>query len=573
MTNETCTAFFEGIGANLAQRLEERGFTSFTPVQEEVLKLEDRRCDMIVRAKTGSGKTLAFLLPLYDEGRLEKGSPRILILSPTRELAQQTAQEAKWLAHGLDIVVATLVGGMDMSAQIRDLRRGASVIVGTPGRTLDHLRKGTLDMESVHTVVLDEGDQMLDMGFRDELEAILDAATSRERTWLFSATMPLEMRKLLKKYLEEPRFLSLVEEGQQHSEIRHKVYQVPHRRKIEGLINILLWENPKKGLIFCHTKAETADVSRRLSEEGFAAMCLNGDMTQRERNTVLSAFRKGHIALLVATNVAARGLDVPEIDKVFQLGLPDDVETFTHRSGRTGRAGERGENAIILSPQEALTFKTMLRQTSIEVEWLDAPDSEDIRHRQREMEEHILLGGSEDKIGEDLLEWARRLLETEEPEVLVSRLLEKVDSHRPTGYALKEELRREQAHRSSRSERVPKADDREARVKSRGPATPVRMALKSSREWNVGRVLSGICNALNVSGKDVSRIKIRGDSVQIELSPEALKKYKSNSAALEKWGFAKMEAPAERSPKPYPKSDKRERRRITKDRKDRQKAY
>jgi len=223
-----------GIGANLSRRLEERGFTSFTPVQEEVLKLKDRECDMIVRAKTGSGKTLAFLLPLYDEGRLEKGSPRILILSPTRELAQQTAQEAKWLAHGWISSWRRLWAAMDMSAQIRDLRRGASVIVGTPGRTLDHLRKGTLDMESVHTVVLDEGDQMLDMGFRDELEAILDAATSRERTWLFSATMPLEMRKLLKKYLEEPRFLSLVEEGQQHSEIRHKVYQVPHRRKIEG---------------------------------------------------------------------------------------------------------------------------------------------------------------------------------------------------------------------------------------------------------------------------------------------------------------------------------------------------
>lgn len=573
LINKTNTVLFQGIGANLAQRLEDRGFTSFTPVQEEVLKLEDRRRDMVVRAKTGSGKTLAFLLPLYEEGKVEKGSPRILILSPTRELAQQTAQEAKWLAHGLDTAVATLVGGMDMSAQIRDLRQGASVIVGTPGRTLDHLRRGTLDMERIHTVVLDEGDQMLDLGFRCELEAILDSAASRERTWLFSATIPPEMRKLLKKYLKEPLFLSLVEEGQQHSEIRHKVYQVPHRRRIEGLINVLLWENPKKGLIFCHTKAETADVSRRLSEEGFASACLNGDMTQRERNTVLSAFRKGHIALLVATNVAARGLDVPEIDKVFQLGLPDDVEIFTHRSGRTGRAGERGENMIVLSPQEALMFKSMLQRTSIEVEWFDVPDSEDIRYRQREVEEHILLGGSKDEIKDDILEWAQRLLEMEEPEVLVSRLLEKIDSCRPLGYALKEELHREQIQRSSRGKRTTKTGDAKALGRPRGPATSVLMSLKPSMEWNVGRVLSGICNALNVSGQDVSRIKIRGDSVQIELSPQALRKYKNNSVALEKWGFEKMETSAEKSTKPYLKSGKRERRRTVKDRKDHWRAY
>ena len=219
-----------------------------------------------------------------------------------------------------------------------------------------------------------------------------------------------------------------------------------------------------------------------------------------------------------------------------------------HPSKRTHGEAERGENAIILSPQEARRSNYVTADVN-RGRVARRSGHEDIRHRQREWKS---TSSSVDRRQdwEDLLEWARRLLETEEPEVLVSRLLEKVDSRRPTGYALKEELRREQAHRSSQRERTPKADDREARVKSRGPATPVRMALKSSREWNVGRVLSGICNALNVSGKDVSRIKIRGDSVQIELSPEALKKYKSNSAALEKWG-SKMEAPAERSPKPY----------------------
>lgn len=571
--NGTGTVVFEGIGAELAQRLEKRGFTGFTPVQEEVLKLEDHQKDMVVRAKTGSGKTLAFLLPLYNEARLENGSARVVILSPTRELAQQTAAEAKWLSRGQDISVATLVGGMDMSTQIRDLKRGASVVVGTPGRTLDHLRRGTLDTSKVHTVVLDEGDQMLDMGFREELEAILDSAGSRERTWLFSATMPGEMRTLLKRYLENPRFLSLVEEGQQHSEITHKIYQVPQRRKIEGLVNVLLWENPEKGLVFCHTKAETADVSRRLTEEGFAARCLHGDMSQRERNSTLSDFRNGNIALLVATNVAARGLDVPEIEKVFQFGLPDDLDTFTHRSGRTGRAGEEGENVVILCPRDAAKLRGMLRRTSIEARWLKVPDGPDIRNKRREDRQRGFLGEEAGEPSGDVRDWARTLLEQESPEILVSRLLAEIDRNVPGGYELREDLEKELARKDS-----PRKEFRGVRPERPGrrrksSGTAVRMALQPSRDWNVGRVLSGICNALDVSGKDVSRIDIQGDSVQVELMPEALSKFHADSRSLKKWGFEKEGLSGQRSRRPFPKQAQREQRRAAKSRKDKQRTY
>ncbi|MFP4481968.1 MAG: DEAD/DEAH box helicase [Thermovirgaceae bacterium] len=571
--NETGTALFEGIGTELAQRLGKRGFTGFTPVQEEVLQLEDHKKDMIVRAKTGSGKTLAFLLPLYDEGRLQKGSARVVILSPTRELAQQTAKEAKWLASGQDIETATLVGGMDMSTQIRDLRKGASVIVGTPGRTLDHLKRGTLDVSAVHTVILDEGDQMLDMGFREELEAILESAKSRERTWLFSATMPPEMRRLLKKYLTEPRFLSLVEEGQQHSEIRHKVYQVPQRKKIEGLINVLLWENPEKGLIFCHTKAETGDISRRLAEEGFAARCLHGDMTQRERNTTLSAFRNGHIALLVATNVAARGLDVPEIEKVIQFGLPDDMETFTHRSGRTGRAGEEGENIVVLCPRDAAKFRGMIRRTAVEAEWLKVPDGEEIKRKHRLKRQRNFTGEDGAEPAEDIRDWARRLLEEESPEMLVSRLLEQIDKNMPGGYELKEELERDLSRKNTQKRNFETSAPKRQKRMSRSSCTAVKLGLLSSKDWNVGRVLSGICNALDVSSKDVAKIDIQGDSAKVELMPEALGKFRADSRSLQKWGFTKEDVSGSGNRKAFLGQGKREQRRTVKNRRDKQRTY
>ena len=568
LVQETVTKVFEGIGDELANKLVQRGFSRFTPVQEEVIKLDEKK-DMVVRAKTGSGKTLAFLLPLYDENRLQQGSPRTVILSPTRELAQQTAREASWLARGQDISVATLVGGMNMSEQIRDLKRGASVVIGTPGRTLDHLRKGTLDLSLVHTVVLDEGDQMLDMGFREELEAILDAAGARERTWLFSATMPEEMQRLLKKYLTEPTFLSLVEEGQQHSEIRHKIYQVPRRRKIEGLVNVLLWENPEKGLIFCHTKAETAEISRRLAEEGFGVGCLHGDMTQRERNNTLSTFRNGQIALLVATNVAARGLDIPEIEKVFQFGLPDDLETFTHRSGRTGRAGEEGENIVILCPSEASKFRAMIRRTSVETEWLNVPDGQKIREKRR-LEWHRELLEGDEIPSEDLMKWASRLLEKESPEVVISRLLKEIEGNMPEGYELGEELEREFARKGSNRRDL---RDRASTRSTKGFHTFVRLGLKSSRDWNVGRVLGSICNALDVSGKEVTRIDISGDTVQVGLMPEALRKFNEDTGSLGKWGLTKQGVAEQRSGKGFKKEVKRQNRTAKRSNRDRQKTY
>lgn len=517
--------------------LKKKGFSTPTPVQEKVLERNEFSSDLIVRAKTGSGKTLAFLLPLLQEMELPLSKPSILILSPTRELAQQTAREAEWLSRYLDISVATLVGGLDMAAQIRTLREGAVIVVGTPGRTLDHVNRGTLKTDGIHSVILDEGDHMLDMGFRDELEGILDKLPNRERTWLFSATMPREVRDLSKKYLTSPVSLSLVEDGEQHEDIVHRAYLVPSRHKMEGLVNILLWERPKRGLIFCHTRLETMQVAQRLTSEGFNAGSLHGEMTQRERNAVLSSFKNGHLPLLVATNVAARGLDVDAVTHVIQIGLPDDRDTFIHRSGRTGRAGHEGTNILLLSPQEGEKFKYMLGSAKVSVEWNNVPDVEAIGRVQREIAEEKLLTGKETGEGSDYIEWAEDLLTRVGPKELVARLLAALAAKRSAGYNLNTELERELRRKS----RGPVDKDRSGgprSIKGRRPkGSMLRLSKGLSDGWDVGRVLHAVCTSLNVDRSEVGAIRMKDDHVLVELLPVALSRFEADSKGLERCGL------------------------------------
>ena len=526
-----------GLREELLLALKKKGFSIPTPVQEKVLDRDDFSTDLIVRAKTGSGKTLAFLLPLLQEMKLPLSTPAILILSPTRELAQQTAREAEWLSRYLDISVATLVGGLDMTAQIRTLREGAVIVVGTPGRTLDHVNRGTLKTEGIHSVILDEGDHMLDMGFRDELEGILDKLPNRKRTWLFSATMPREVRDLSKKYLTSPVSLSLVEDGAQHEDIVHRAYLVPSRHKMEGLVNILLWERPKRGLIFCHTRLETMAVAQRITAEGFSAGSLHGEMTQRERNAVLSSFKNGHLPLLVATNVAARGLDVEGVTHVIQIGLPDDRDTFIHRSGRTGRAGHEGTNILLLSPQEGEKFKYMLGSAKVSVEWNNVPDVEAIGKVQREIAEEKLLTGKETGEGNDYIEWAEDLLTRVNPKELVARLLAALASKRSAGYSLTSELERE-LRRKSRSPVDMDRSSGSRPIKGRRPkGSMLRLSKGLSDGWDVGRVLSAVCTSLNVDRSEVGAIRMKDDHVLVELLPVALSRFEADSKGLERCGL------------------------------------
>ena len=521
-----------GLRKELLHALEQHGFNSPMEVQDRVLS-EDWNNDLIVRAKTGSGKTLAFLLPLLQEMKIGEKVPQILILAPTRELAQQTADEAEFLGKFLRISTASLVGGMDIYPQLRTL------ITGTPGRVRDHIQRKSFETSEIHSIVLDEGDLMLDMGFREELEAILDAMPNGRR-WLFSATMPDEVRMLAEKYLHEPIILSVDEEGTQHEDILHRVYRIPSQKRFEGLVDILLWEHPSRSLVFCHTKMESIEIAQRLQDHGFSAAALQGDMTQNERNAVLASFKSGSVPCLVATNVAARGLDIEGVSHVIQLGLPDDRETFIHRSGRTGRAGHEGVNLVLLAPPEIGRFKEMLRGTEIKTEWLDIPGIEKIRSAWRDSAEQEIFAAPIDADFGECVKWANDLITRAEPKILIAKLLS-VLSARNKGYSLDRELQREQEKRTKKPSQRPKSKQ----VQASKPKGAFKR-FKASKELDTGRVLNAMCRALKVERSEVGAIRLKDNHVIVELMPLAVSRLEQGIAGLSKFGL-------------YPDEEKRKR--------------
>lgn len=520
-----------GLRKELLQALDKHGFTSPMEVQDRILSSEWTN-DLIVRAKTGSGKTLAFLLPLMQEMKIGERTPRILVLAPTRELAQQTADESEFLGQFLKISTASLVGGMDIYPQLRTLKHGAAVIVGTPGRVRDHIQRGTFKTEGIYAVILDEGDLMLDMGFREELEAILNAIPAGRR-WLFSATMPDDVKELAEKYLDSPVTLSIDEEGGQHEDILHRVYRIPTNKRFEGLVDILLWEHPSRSLVFCHTKIESIEIAQRLQDHGFSAAALQGDMTQGERNAVLASFKSGSVPCLVATNVAARGLDIEGVSHVIQLGLPDDTETFIHRSGRTGRAGHEGVNLVLLSPREFGRFREMLRGTQIKTEWLDIPGIDKIRGAWRDAAEQDIFAAPVDADYGECVKWARDLMTRAEPKVIIAKLLS-VLSARNKGYSLDRELQHEQERRN----RKPSSSAKVKPVKSSKPRPKGAFKrFSSSKHQETGNVLNAMCTALNVERDEIGAIRVHDNYILVELMPLALSRLEKGKAGLSKFGL------------------------------------
>ncbi len=537
-----------GLRKELMAALNEHGFNEPMEVQDRVLS-EDWNNDLIVRAKTGSGKTLAFLLPLLQEMKIGEKSPQILILAPTRELAQQTADEAEFLGRFLKISVASLVGGMDIYPQLRTLKHGAAIIAGTPGRVRDHIQRGSFETKNIHSVVLDEGDLMLDMGFREELEAILDAMPYGRR-WLFSATMPDEVKELAERYLDSPLILSVDEEASQHEDIIHRVYRIPTNKRFEGLVDILLFEHPKRSLVFCHTKMESIEIAQRLQDHGFSAAALQGDMTQGERNAVLASFKSGSVPCLVATNVAARGLDIEGVSHVIQLGLPDDRETFIHRSGRTGRAGHEGINLVLLSPREIGKFRDMLRGTDIKTEWLDVPEIEKIREAWRDSAEQEIFAAPVDKDYGECVKWANDLITRAEPKVIIAKLLA-VLSARNKGYSLDRELIREQ-DKLKRPNKTNKnsASKSKSRILSK-PKGYFRRFRSIKGSPNTGQILNAMCTALKVERDEIGAIRVNDKYILVELMPLALSKLEQGhaKAGLSKFGLLPDEEKERRSKK------------------------
>ena len=515
--------------------LEKKNFDIPSPVQVQVLKetnIMDE--DLIVQAKTGSGKTLAFGLPLLNTLDRQYDHPVILVLSPTRELAIQTARELLWLGREMRVKVATLVGGMDIENQRRELLTGVAIVVGTPGRVLDHIRRGNFHTDGIVTIVLDEGDHMLDLGFREELEAIFESHKNVRRMWLFSATMPNEVRELSRRYLTHPKWISLDQDLTAHEDIKHRVYLVPGHHRLESLINVLLWEAPEKALIFCQTRIETIECAAFLVQAGLQANALHGDMTQRERNASLNAFRAGTTPYLVATDVAARGLDIDMVSHVIQLGLPGDVNNYVHRSGRTGRAGHSGISLALLTHREATQFRGMFAHSSLKAEWKPVPDGEDITAKSRQRFEQKLFdsGLTAEK---SYHEWAQALLTKGDPTDLISKLLQWHDSDHVNGFSLKTFLENEE--RTDRERRTRSLPDRKPTQGKRNnqsftSAGTIRLSTGTTNGWEVGRLLGTLCRILGISRQEVGNIRLRDDHAIVELSQLALRQFEEKKPKL-----------------------------------------
>ena len=377
------------IHSALAEALAARGYDTLTSVQSEVIKEEADNRDLIVSAKTGSGKTVAFGLAIANQ--LLEGDrapwtrePLGLVIAPTRELAIQVSKELDWLYASTGARVVTCVGGMDPMKERRALQGGAHIVVGTPGRLRDHLERGALDLSILRVVVLDEADEMLDMGFREELEEILDATPEARRTLLFSATMPRPIVAMARRYQKDALRIETMGEREAHADIAYQAVAVSPTDIEHVVVNLLRLHEAETAILFCATREAVRRLHASLTERGFHAVALSGEHSQSERNNALQSLRDKRARVCVATDVAARGIDLPSVSLVIHVELPRDAEALQHRSGRTGRAGRKGIAILIVPFRRRRNVEIMLRNARIDAEWIDPPLPEQILARDRE---------------------------------------------------------------------------------------------------------------------------------------------------------------------------------------------
>lgn len=422
---------FPSLPASLEAALAERGYAQATPVQTEVLQPQAAGRDLVVSAQTGSGKTIAFGLAMAEQLLADGDSlrfveqPQALIIAPTRELALQVSRELAWLYSKSGARIATCVGGMNPQQERKVLRSGPAIVVGTPGRLRDHLERGALDLSAMKAVVLDEADEMLDMGFREELEEILDATPQTRRTLLFSATMPRPIEALARRYQNDALRIATISEGRGHGDITYHAVTVSPTEIENAAVNLLRYHEAETAILFCATREKVRHLHATLQERGFAVVALSGEHSQSERNQALQALRDRRARVCVATDVAARGIDLPTLSLVVHVEIPRDAETLQHRSGRTGRAGKKGTAVLLVPYSRRRRVESMLRHAKINAEWTEAPDRDAIRAKDNERLLEKLLAPAEPVEADS--ELTTRLLAERTPEQLAAML---VQAHR-----------------------------------------------------------------------------------------------------------------------------------------------
>ncbi|MBL0386388.1 DEAD/DEAH box helicase [Tumebacillus sp. ITR2] len=386
-----------GIDNDVLRSLEEMGFESATPIQSETIPLALQGNDVIGQAQTGTGKTAAFVIPTLSRIDKNRNAIQVLIIAPTRELAIQVADETAKLGKFSRVNVLPVYGGQPIDRQIKALKRNPEFIIGTPGRLLDHIRRKTIRLQDVSTVILDEADEMLDMGFLEDIEAILAEVPNEERqTLLFSATMPDPIRRLAERFMKSPQIVKIQPQGVTAPKIAQIYYEVADKNKVDALTRLLDVEDPELGVIFCRTKKGVDELQKLLQARGYLASGLHGDMTQRERDQVMHQFRQGTIDLLIATDVAARGLDVEGVSHVINYDIPQDVDSYVHRIGRTGRAGREGKALTLVAPREFKLLRMIEQAIGKRIHKSLLPTLAELKERQQSRIMERVLNGMED---------------------------------------------------------------------------------------------------------------------------------------------------------------------------------
>lgn len=504
-----------GVSPKVVQAISELGFVSPTPIQEQsipVLLKGDR--DFVGLAQTGTGKTAAFGLPLLEQIDLRSKHPQALILCPTRELCLQITNDLKNFSKHLgDVNVVAVYGGASIVNQLRDIKRGANIVVATPGRMLDVLNRNAVNFSEVKFVVLDEADEMLNMGFQEDINEILSTTPDDKFTWLFSATMPSEVRRIAAKYMDNPFELTVGTKNTGNANIEHEYYVVRQRDKYAALKRIVDYNPDIFGIVFSRTKVETQEIAEALIKDGYNADSLHGDLSQQQRDKVMKRFRDRSLQVLVATDVAARGIDVDSVTHVIHYSLPDEIENYTHRSGRTARAGKSGVSLAIITSKDTGKIRQIEKVIGKKFTLGEVPNGFDVCEKQ-------------------LFSLIHRVHNVEVNE-------EQIDQYLPRIYAEFADMSKEDVIKKFASlefnrflEYYKKTPDLNAKPEERGDRNSMRASssthtrlfinLGSVDDFTRGDMLGYICNTANIRGEKVGKIDIKGVYSFFEVENEVL---------------------------------------------------
>jgi len=536
MTTDTVTSFSQlALDESILKVLDQVGYETPSPIQAQTIPLLLEGRDLVGQAQTGTGKTAAFALPVLSRLNLNQKEPQVLVLAPTRELAIQVAEAFQKYASNLKgFHVLPIYGGQDYRGQIRALERGVHVVVGTPGRVMDHMRRGTLKLDKLSAMILDEADEMLRMGFIDDVEWILEQTPAERQVILFSATMPQQIRRIAEHHLKNPAQITIEVKTTTADTIRQRFWPVSGLHKLDALTRILEAEPFDAMIIFVRTKTTTLELAEKLEARGYAATALNGDIPQNLRERTIDALKKGKLDILVATDVAARGLDVERISHVVNYDIPHDTEAYVHRIGRTGRAGRKGDAILFVAPREKRMLQAIERATRQKIEMMELPSTELINdQRITRFKQRIT-----DTLANEDLEFFTRVIEQyqQEHNVPVQEIAAALAmmlqgdtpfllQNKPQPKHAKDWAEDTGPRSRDKKSRKPRERERAPRSEHRSEEGMVRYRIEVGHNHKVkpGNIVGAIANEADLDSKNIGRIDIYDDYSLVDL-PDGMPK-------------------------------------------------